>query len=300
MHLKIGTRSSPLALAQTDIFIDKLIKIENFSFEIIPIKTSGDKILDRPLYEIGGKALFLKELEEALISKKIDVAIHSLKDVPGKLDDEFKLACYLKREDASDCFVSKKARNINELLVNSTIGSSSPRRNVFIKQMRNDINIVPIRGNVNSRINKLLNGEVDALILAAAGLKRLGLYNDDYCYPIDTQKFIPAVGQGVICAEVLTENLQLAAILKKITDLNTENCIKIEREFLAHLNADCKTPVGAYVSFADNMYNASFMLASDDMEKILLEKFDSIKLVSNFGANVAEKMIKQIFDKLVT
>jgi len=291
MHLRIGTRGSSLALAQVDIFIKNLQKFEDFTFEIITIKTTGDKILDRPLYDIGGKAMFLKELEDALLNNVIDVAIHSLKDVPGILEDKFKLACYLKRESSLDCFISKKASNIMGLKPYSTIGSSSPRRNSFIKNIRPDLVVVPIRGNVDKRIQKLLNGEIDAIILATVGLKRLRLFDESYCNPIEIEEFIPCVGQGVITAEILHENLILSKILEQLNDKDTKNCVEVEREFLARLNASCRTPIAAYVYKVGDFYKGSFMLSSDNMEKMVIKRFDSIELKKNFGMNVAESMI---------
>ena len=181
MKIRIGTRKSKLALIQTEMVISELKR--NFSeleYEIVPIVTTGDKITNKNLYDIGGKALFLKELEEQLIDKQIDLAVHSLKDVPGVISDKLEIAAVLEREDPRDCFVSFKYKSINELPEGSIVGSSSVRRKVLISKQRPDLELVQFRGNINTRLQKLKNKEVDATILACAGLMRADLFDLDF------------------------------------------------------------------------------------------------------------------------
>jgi len=198
-------------------------------------------------------------------------------DFAAALNDgsaSLQLGCYLQREYPLDCLVSYKAKSILELPKNSKVGSSSPRRAVFLKKQRPDLEIFPLRGNVNSRLKKLSDGEYDAIILAEAGLRRLGLYNEDYCYVIKPEEMIPAVGQGVITAQYVSSNQEIKDILKLVDDPVTRNYVDIERDFLSELNADCRTPVAGFV--LGN--RAMFMLADDDMSnvKILEKSFDSV------------------------
>ncbi|MFP3035387.1 MAG: hydroxymethylbilane synthase, partial [Candidatus Tisiphia sp.] len=201
--IKIGTRRSPLALIQTNLVVDQIkIHYPNINCEIVPIITSGDLIKDKNLYDIGGKALFLKEIENALINSEIDLAVHSLKDVPCKLPSELMICAVLEREDARDVFVCLDYKSIEELPFASKVGTSSVRRKVLIQRKRPDLKIVTFRGNVDSRIKKLMQGDVDATILAYSGLKRLGLFDTQYCHLIEAKEMLPSVGQGVIAIEI--------------------------------------------------------------------------------------------------
>lgn len=290
MHLKIGTRSSPLALAQTNIVINALKKHIDFSYEIVEVKTTGDLILHKPLYEIGGKSLFLKELEEALLSKKIDFAVHSLKDVPGEVDARFMLGCYLVREYHEDSFVSIKYTNIEELPSLGKIGTCSPRRAAFIMKKRKDLKILPLRGNINSRMVSLRNGNFDAIILAEVGLRRLSIYDSSYCHQINIKDMIPAVGQGVITCEILKENNALYAILQHINDIQTSQRVLIEREFLEYLKADCKTPVAAFVSSIEVGSKSNFMIGSNDLSRMRAIE----RPIEKFEIGLGEKIAKEI------
>ncbi len=294
MHFKIGTRASPLALAQTNIFINELKKHQEFTYEIIKVKTTGDLILNKPLYEVGGKALFLKELEEALINKEIDIAVHSLKDVPGIIDERFTLPCYLERKYPQDCLLSRNFREIRELPVNAKIGTSSPRRAAFLKKIRPDLDLNHIRGNVNSRIARLMANEFDAIILAEAGVRRLNLYEESFCNSIAVEDMIPAVGQGVITCEILKENKELNDVLSKINHKKTESLVLIEREFLKTLQADCKTPVAGFVREIDYSCKGSFMVARDDFSDIMIYEVEIDLEVKNIGEKIAYKILKKL------
>lgn len=267
--IKIGTRSSRLALIQAEIVKSKLeVFMPGLKLEIVPMKTSGDKILDKNLYEIGGKGLFIKEIEEALLSRSIDLAVHSLKDVPGLISDQLAISCVLEREDPRDAFLSNNFRSIEELPVGAVVGTSSPRRAAQILNMRPDLKIVCFRGNVDTRLSKLENGTVDATILAVAGLKRMGIDSSKYNI-INDDIMLPAVAQGVIGIETRKSDLKVQEIVMQINHLKTAIEVRAERSFLAGMNASCSTPIAAYAQIKDDglLYMRS-LIASPDGSKI--------------------------------
>lgn len=269
MKIRIGTRGSKLALIQTNLVISEIIKhYKNADCEIVEIITSGDKITDKNLYDIGGKALFLKEIEEQLLDKKIDIAVHSLKDVPGMLPKGLEISAVLEREDPRDCFVSFKSNSILTLPQNAKIGSSSVRRTIIINQVRPDIEIAAFRGNINTRLEKLKNGQVDGTILAVAGLKRAGLFDDKCCFPIEADFMLPAVGQGIIGIEVRQDDQNMLELCKQINHKPTWDLSIAERSFLTYLDASCKTPMAAYARYENDKILASYMLANEDGSKI--------------------------------
>jgi hydroxymethylbilane synthase len=269
--IKIGTRRSPLALIQTNLVIDQIkLSYPEITCQIIPIMTSGDLNKDVNLYDIGGKALFLKEIENALINKEIDLAVHSLKDVPCKLPSELLIFAVLEAEDARDVLVCNNYKSIKDLPYATVVGTSSVRRKVMIERQRPDLKIVTFRGNVNSRMKKLLAGDVDATILAYTGLKRLGLFDQQYCHLIDAAEMLPSVGQGIIAIEVRKNDLAIQEICKPINHLATWELIKVGRSFLEYLDADCRTPVAAYSTYVGNNHiHTNFMLANFDGSKMV-------------------------------
>ena len=288
MKLRIGTRSSKLALIQTEMVVKK---IKNFfpdlSYEIIPITTTGDRILDKNLYDIGGKALFLKELEEKLISGEIDMAIHSLKDVPGIIAEGLSIMAMLERDDPRDCFVSLKYNSINNLPEGAIVGTSSVRRKVLLQQQRPDLKIVPFRGNVNTRLKKLQEGKVDAAILACVGLKRAGLFDPNHCFPIAIDQMLPAVGQGVICVEARENNNQIRHICSLINHKSTMQLMQVERQFLSDLDANCDTPLAAYAEFQDGRIVARYML-SDENRVEYYRNSDMVENAHHMGSQAAQ------------
>lgn len=289
MKLRIGSRSSPLALRQVEIFVSQLKQKFDFSYEIVKVKTSGDLIQNKPLYDIGGKALFLKELEAELLSKNIDVAIHSLKDVPGEISSEFSLSCFIGREYPLDSFISLKYKSLSDLPDYAKIGTCSPRRIVSIKKLRPDLNIFPLRGNIETRIKKLYTEDLDAIILAEAGLRRMNLWHSDICYPISPEEIIPAIGQGIITAQILSEREDLKEKLSQIKfDYDFE--LKVERDFLRYLSADCDSPVACYVSNDNGIMKGMFMYAKSFQDKpnIIIENLNR----DEFG--IGERLAKKI------
>jgi hydroxymethylbilane synthase len=265
--LLVGTRSSRLALRQTQEFLDLFTK--NFpkeQFQIVPIKTTGDLITNKPLYEIGGKALFLKELEEKLINKNLDLAVHSLKDVPAFLPIGLTLASFLPRAASEDVLIAN--HNLFSLPKGSRIGSSSPRRKAFLANLLGDrINLVDIRGNIDTRINKFKEGEVDGLILAKAGLARLGL-EGLIREVIPTDLLIPAIGQGVITIEIREKDLELGGRLTAINNFPTLIEVTAERAFMIKMDGNCKTPIAALARVSKDFISLDSAFALPDGSKI--------------------------------
>ncbi len=242
---KIGTRGSPLALAQAYETRDRLMAAHELAetrFEVVVIKTTGDRIQDRPLGEIGGKGLFTKEIEEALLDRSIDLAVHSMKDMPVEQPAGLVLDCYLPREDVRDAFVSLKFKSIADLPQGARLGSSSLRRRAQILQMRPDIKVVEFRGNVQTRLRKLDEGVADATFLAMAGLNRLGNAHIAQS-AIDVDQILPAVAQGAIGIERRTDNTEIQAMLSAISDVDTATRLAAERAFLEALDGSCQTPI---------------------------------------------------------
>lgn len=255
MKYKIGTRDSKLALIQTDLVCKELLKnnpnLSSEQFEIIKIKTTGDKILNKNLNEIGGKNLFIKEIEEALIDKKIDFAVHSLKDMTANLDKRLVLAAHLEREDPRDAFVSLDYQKLNDLPLNAVIGTSSIRRKFLSLSFRPDLNVVSFRGNVQTRIKKLSQNQVQATFLAMAGLKRLNMDSKIYT-PLDIEDFLPAISQGIIGVQCNKNDSIIYELLRSINHKETEIITEAERGFLECLEADCSVPIAAYATINKN------------------------------------------------
>lgn len=260
--IRIGTRKSKLALIQTELVKAQILKyFPNEKIEIVHVVTHGDKVLDKPLGEIGGKGVFTKEIEEKLLDKTIDIAVHSAKDVPMELADGLCLGAVLLRDDNRDVILKRK--ETKKIGAGSIIGTSSLRREIQIKQISPDVTIKSLRGNVGTRIGKLKSGEYDAIILAAAGLKRLGLDNDkelDYIYP-DEEKFISAAGQGILAIEC--RNGDLKDVMAALDDRKARICLEAEREFLKCLDGSCNAPCGAHCTVDEHGFYFRGMYAYD-------------------------------------
>lgn len=242
--LKLGTRASPLALAQAHLVRSALLSAHGWDetrVEIVPMTASGDRILDRPLAEVGGKALWTKELDRALMDGSVDFAVHSMKDVETIRPADLSIVAMLPRADVRDRLIG--ASSIADLPQGARIGTSSPRRAAQLRRLRPDVQIVLFRGNVATRLAKLDAGDADATLLAAAGLDRLGMA--DVGTPIEPTEMLPAPAQGAIGIECLAENAPIRALLSAINDAETFACVMAERAFLAGLKADCHSPVAA-------------------------------------------------------
>jgi hydroxymethylbilane synthase len=245
--LKLGTRGSPLALAQAHETAALLLAAAGITSEIVVFKTTGDMILDRPLAEAGGKGLFTKELDEALQNRRIDIAVHSMKDVPTHLPEALHIAAVLPREDHRDRLISRDGSKLKDLPTGARIGTSSLRRASQLLQFRSDFIIVPFRGNVGTRLSKLEAGEADATILAAAGLNRLGHHDLGEALPVGVM--LPAVAQGAVGIAARCDDAQTNELLAAIHDLESAESIAIERAFLAELDGSCRTPIAALARF---------------------------------------------------
>lgn len=247
-RLRIGTRSSPLALAQTRMVKARLIAahgdLDDAAVRIVEIKTTGDKVLDRTLMAIGGKGLFTKELEEALLDGRIDCAVHSAKDMPTALPDGLDLVCFPEREDPRDAFISHTVPGLDALPAGAVVGTASLRRRAQVLRLRPDLEVVAFRGNVGTRLRKLKEGQAHATVLALAGLRRLGLEDAATALmgPPDT---LPAPAQGAICVEARAGDEATAALLAPLNDAATAACVAAERAFLAALDGSCRTPIAA-------------------------------------------------------
>jgi hydroxymethylbilane synthase len=256
--LRIGSRGSPLALAQAREVQSRLAAIAGYEaarIEIEVIRTTGDVVQDRPLAEAGGKGLFTKEIEEALLARRIDLAVHSAKDLPTALPAALILAGFLPREDPRDAFISRRAKTLRELPPGAVVGTASPRRQALVKRLRPDVKVVTLRGNVETRLRKLEAGEVDATLLAIAGLKRLGLAAAATTI-LEADEFLPAVGQGAIAIETRADDDRTRGLVAMIDDPETAIALAAERAFLAVLDGSCRTPIGGYASV--NGANISF------------------------------------------
>lgn len=257
--IRIGTRGSPLALAQTRMVIAALAGVMKWSAEeaaihtsIVPIKTSGDRIQDRPLADLGGKGLFAKELEEALLRNEIDCAVHSLKDMPTALPPGLILECVLPREDPRDALIAAAGERLEDLPKNARFGTSSVRRQAMLLNRRPDIRIVPLRGNVETRLSKVTAGDMEATVLAIAGLNRLGKQASARAV-LDISDMLPAVAQGAIGIECRGQDKKLIEALDRINHVETHLAVTLEREFLTVLDGSCKTPIGGYARRSGDM-----------------------------------------------
>ena len=295
--IRIGTRGSPLALKQATEVRDQLIeahslKVENF--EIVIIKTTGDRIVDRPLSSLGGKGLFTKEIEEALAEKKIDIAVHSMKDMPTKQPDNLVIDCFLKREDPRDAFISNKLEKLSQLDQTTVVGASSLRRKAQILNLMPSVKVVEFRGNVQTRLKKLDDGVADCTFLAMAGLKRLGL-NKLINKPIAIGTMLPAVAQGIIGVERRAEDKSIESMLKKINNKQTMQMVNAERTMLKILDGSCETPIaGLAIINKNKMTLKAEVLRVDGTEKIYYEATDNISNAINLGQEVGEHLKSKI------
>ena len=302
--LKIATRQSPLALWQAEFVKAQLLKRNpSLKVELVGLTTRGDKILDSSLSKIGGKGLFVKELEQALLDGSADIAVHSMKDVPMEFPEGLGLAVICEREDARDAFVSNRCKKLSELPLNSRVGTSSLRRQCQIKQLRPDLHILDLRGNVQTRLTKLDQGEFDAIILAAAGLKRLGLETRITEALADTL-LLPAGGQGAVGIEVRLSDSErdktILDLLKPLNDSPTEICVRAERAMNRRLQGGCQVPIAGFSTLTNNIIHLRGLVGAIDGSVILRA---GEKGLANdpeaLGIRVAEQLLAQGADKIL-
>jgi hydroxymethylbilane synthase len=293
--LRIGTRGSPLALAQADETRARLIAAHPQlaapgAIEICVIKTTGDKVQDRPLSEIGGKGLFTKEIEEALLAGEIDIAVHSMKDVPTWLPDGLVIDCLLPREDPRDVLIATAGNSIATLPQGAVVGSASLRRAAQVKALRPDLSIVPLRGNVETRIAKVQRGDATATLLALAGLKRLHKQNVATAI-LSVDEILPAVAQGAIGLETRAGDNRVNALFAPLNDRNTQLRVAAERACLAVLDGSCRTPIAAFAELDGDVMRLRALIALPDGSQV--HRQDATAIASDaaaLGAQIGRKL----------
>jgi hydroxymethylbilane synthase len=294
--MNIGTRGSPLALAQAHETRDRLAKAFDLpleAFVIVVIKTTGDKIIDRPLKEIGGKGLFTREIEADMLAGKIDIAVHSMKDMPTIQPDGLVLDTYLPREDVRDAFISPRCTGLDTLAEGAVVGTSSLRRKAQLKLGRPDLEVVEFRGNMQTRLMKLDDGVAEATFLAMAGLNRLKMDHVP-SYAIDVADMLPAVAQGAIGIERRIDDFRAADMLTAIHDLQTGQRLDAERSFLKALDGSCETPIAGLAELDDgNLRLRGEVLRPDGSEKIADDVSGSIADGPEIGVEIARKMLEK-------
>jgi hydroxymethylbilane synthase len=294
--LRIGSRGSQLALWQAN-HVAAVLREQGHTVEIEVIKTTGDKITSVALAKVGTKGMFTKEIEEALHDHRVDLAVHSLKDVPTELEHEFELAAIMKREDPRDAFISVKFSSLDELPRGAKVGTSSLRRQCQLKAVRPDLEVFPLRGNVDTRIRKLESGEYDAIILAAAGVLRLGL-DTHVRSRISADVMCPAVGQGALAIEVRSGDQQTKTLLAFLNDADTYAAIDCERALLGSLGGGCQVPIGAYAEKRGGRLFLRAMVGRPDGSEILREQADGTDGVK-LGRETAQTLLWRGADKIL-
>jgi hydroxymethylbilane synthase len=298
--IRIATRKSPLALWQAEHVRAALMSAHRgLQVEILGMTTRGDKILDTPLAKIGGKGLFVKELEISMLEGTADIAVHSMKDVPVEFPDGLGLSVILEREDPRDAFVSNDHDSIEELPQGAKLGTASLRRQCQISAYRPDLEILPLRGNVNTRLSKLDSGEYEAIILAAAGLKRLG-FDQRIRAALSPQQSLPAIGQGAIGIECRSDDERVHALLECLHHEQTAICVAAERAMNERLNGGCQVPIAGYATLDGDRLSMSGLVGEPDGSRILREQISgNAKDAVTIGAQIAESLLDQGADKIL-
>lgn len=292
-NIIVGSRGSKLALLQTELVVQRLREsYHDLEFPVKRIKTSGDRDRAKSLVEIGGRGIFVKELEEALLSGEIDMAVHSLKDMPTELGSEFKLAAVGMRIDARDALVSKSGKPLSELPEGACVGTGSERRAVQLKAFRPDIQIRPLRGNIDTRLSKLYSGELEGIIVAAAAMLRMG-WADKITEYLPIELFLPSVGQGALAVEVRALDQELSDLLSVVNDEPTWQSVQAERAFLSALGGGCRAPIAALGAVTGNSLHLEGMVASSDGSRTLR--------AAEYGSpDDSEKIGKLLVEKLLS
>ena len=300
MILRIGTRASKLALRQSEWVKSKIEATHpHVNVVLIKIKTKGDKILDSPLSKIGGKGLFVKEIEDALLEKKVDLAVHSMKDVPAELPDRLMLSTFPRREDPADALISNGGQTLDQLPHQAKVGTSSLRRGAQLLHIRPDIELVPLRGNVDTRLRKLEAEDLHAIILAAAGLKRLGLSNR-ITQTLSFDHVLPAVGQGALGIEVRRDDEQTVNLLQFLDHNATRIAVTTERAFLKELEGGCQVPIAGLARLDADKLNFQGMVAEIDGSRILREAIIGTKdQAEELGIALATRLLDFGADRIL-
>jgi hydroxymethylbilane synthase len=307
MILRIGTRKSKLALTQSEWVKGKIEgRYPDATVELVKIKTKGDKILGAPLSQVGGKGLFVKEIEDALLRKEVDLAVHSMKDVPSELPDGLHLAVFPKREDPHDALVAMAYKSLDDLPKGSSVGTSSLRRSAQLLHIRSDLSIVSLRGNVDTRIRKLESGDLQAIVLAMAGLKRLGL-SDRITQIFSDDQILPAIGQGSLGLELRIDDDVVRERLSFLNHEETRVTVKAERAFLKELEGGCQVPIAGHARLDGDAIIFQGLVAELDGSRIIKDeitghKNDSEELGTTLARRLlaagADKILKEIYGKM--
>lgn len=294
MQIRIATRESQLALWQAHEVANLLREHHpDLEVEVVGMTTQGDRFLQASLASAGGKGLFVKELEQSLLDNATDIAVHSMKDVPFEIPNDLGIHAILQREDPRDAFVSNNYADFTALPSNAVVGTSSTRREFQLRAQRDDLEIKPLRGNVNTRLAKLDEGQYDAIILASAGLKRLG-FADRIASLIDIETSLPAIGQGAIGIECRNKDQQTQSLLAPLIDATTTACVTAERYISTALNANCHLPIAAHAQLNDHDFSLQARVGTIDGKKIVRVKHnDSANNTQQVCQQVAEDLIKQ-------
>lgn len=291
--LRIGTRASPLALAQAEETKSRLMRAHGLpgeAFTIVPLTTTGDEIRDRPLALAGGKGLFTKELEEALLDGRIDIAVHSSKDMPTLLPAGLAITCYLEREDVRDCLIGRTAATLDSLPEGATVGTSSLRRQALVRHYRPDCRVIMFRGNVQTRLKKLAVGVADVTLLAHAGLRRLGMTHV-VTELLEVERFPPAPGQGAICIEQRIGDNRVRQLVDAIDHRDTKSALLCERGFLAALDGSCRTPIAAYARIdGEDLQFFGMILTPDGKETHVIEDSGKAAEAERIGFAAGERI----------
>ncbi|MDR3570086.1 MAG: hydroxymethylbilane synthase [Syntrophobacteraceae bacterium] len=301
--VRIATRGSMLALRQSGMMKAALEKLwPHIGFELLTIKTTGDKIVGVPLAKVGGKGLFVKEIEDALLDGSADLAVHSMKDVPAVLPDGLRIAALPEREDPRDALILREGGSIGELRERAVIGTSSLRRAAQMRAVRSDFEIRDLRGNLDTRLRKLDEGLFDAIILAAAGLNRLG-WQSRATVLMDPVEFIPAVGQGALAIEARSEDLEILRLLEPLDHFETAVAVRAERSLLRELEGGCQVPIGGYARVAGKVVELFGLVASLDGRQLFkVARSAPLEEAELLGKRVAAELLglgaKQVLDEI--
>ena len=296
MKIRIGTRGSTLALAQAGSVAAALREV-GARVEIVSMRTEGDRRLDARLADVGGKGLFVREIERALLARRVDLAVHSLKDLPAETPDGLELAAFPPREDPGDVLVTRTDARLDDLPAGAVVGTSSPRRRALVLAARPDLALVPLRGNVDTRLAKLAAGDCDGVVLAAAGLRRLALTPAHLC-PLDVDTFVPAVGQGTLALEIRAGDVAIRDLVAGLNDPSTETCARAERAYLRQLGASCHTPMAGHATLVGLAERPRLlmiaMVASEDGRQVLrAEAGGAPDDAEAIGRGLAEELLER-------
>ncbi len=298
--IKIGTRSSKLALWQANWVKSVLTEINTSrNIELVTIKTKGDKILDVPLAKVGGKGLFVKEIEQALLDNRIDLAVHSMKDMPAKIPEGLCIGAIPQREVAGDVLIARNNRRFRDLRRGAVIGTSSLRRAAQVRHSRPDIEIAPLRGNLDTRLKKLETEDLDAIVLAAAGVKRLELEHRITEY-LDSDLMLPAVGQGALCIETRQNDRTIAPMMQDLDDSRTRAIVLGERAFLNRLGGSCQVPIAGYGEIHDDIFKLTGLVAEIDGSRIFRTFLTgAVEASESVGIRLAEELLARGADRVL-